>query len=98
MNETNAHPPALTNRDRDEIFGLGFDGDDPKNVRWAFVIAVTLHAVLFSLHLPEMSVRAEAPERERLVFEVERFRPPPPERQELMPQELPRDRGSHCDA
>lgn len=74
-----------------EIAGLtGLDDDDSNSVRWAFVIAVALHAVLFSLHLPETAVRAEAPKKEPVVVvRSDRFRPPPPTEQQVIPQQLP---------
>jgi protein TonB len=75
---------------QEDLFGLGLEYEDPKNVRWALVIAIGLHAVLFSLNLPGAPMRAEA-ERKKPHFVVRAtpYKPPPVEQQQLMPERLP---------
>lgn len=74
---------AAATLDQNDIIGIsGFDEDDRAGIRWAFAIAIALHAVLFSLHLPGLAARAAEPERPRdYVVIADRFAPPPPEEQ-----------------
>ena len=60
---------------------------DRRNVRWALVVAVALHALFFRLPLPE-TVAAEAETRKPIVFPIQtaRFNPPPPREQQMIPE------------
>lgn len=60
---------------------------DRRNVRWAFVVAVVLHALFFRLQLPE-TVAAEPQIRKPIVFPIQtaRFSPPPPREQQTIPE------------
>lgn len=81
---------AAATLDPNSTVGItGFDEDDRSGTRWAFAIAVVLHAILFSLHLPGLVARATEPERPReYVVIADKFAPPPPQEQERLPELL----------
>lgn len=85
------HPAPAADGAPDLVGLTGLEDEDRKHVRSALTIAVALHAVLFSLDLPGMPTRTQ-PREARRAFPVQptRYRPRPPEPQELIPQELPR--------
>jgi TonB family protein len=58
--------------------------EDNKKLRWAILIAVAAHVVLFLIHLPEMiNEPVKAAEKPKVyVVQQVRFKPPPPQQQQ----------------
>ena len=83
----------MQSRDRDTLTTWAEEtGSDRRNVRWAIIVALAIHALFFRLQLPE-SVAAEVRPPGRVVCELAfppRFQPPPPREQLLLPRERAR--------
>jgi len=60
------------------------DAEDNRKLKWAILIAVVLHFILFLIHLPEMTAAAFKPAEKPKVYVVQqiRFKPPPPQQQQ----------------
>ena len=59
---------------------------DRRNTRWALVVAVAVHALLFRLQLPEnAAAEPPAPGRVHFLVQTPRFAPPPPRPQRQIP-------------
>lgn len=68
-------------------FALEYE-EDRKTMRWALGFAILFHAVLFFIHLPEMTKAETPPADKKKVYVVQqvRFKPPPPKQKQEIPQ------------
>ena len=63
------------------------DSQDRKAMRYAFVAAAILHAVLFILKFPELAAQTGEQKKQKVyVVQQVRFRPPPPEQKQEIPK------------
>ena len=63
-------------------------GRDRRNTRWAVIVAIAVHAVFFSLQLPETDAAVHEPTRQPVILVQEtRFEPPPPREQQTVPEQ-----------
>jgi len=62
------------------------DAEDNRKLKWAIVIAVVLHVILFIIKLPDLASAAIKPAEKPKVYVVQqiRFKPPPPQQQEML--------------
>jgi len=61
---------------------------DKKTLRWAYGIAIVLHAVLFIINLPTFAGETKVVRQKPKVFVIQqvRFKPPPPQQEQQIPK------------
>lgn len=69
-------------------FLLSEDEEDKKTMRWAFGVALLVHAILFVINFPEFTSAEPPPAEKKKVYVVQqvRFKPPPPQQKQEIPQ------------
>lgn len=66
-------------------------GRDRRNVRWAVITAVVIHALVFRLELPETAAAEPPPPRPTIrLLPSPRFQPPLPREQQTLPEQRTR--------
>jgi protein TonB len=61
---------------------------DKKTLRWAYGIAIVLHAILFAINLPTFATETKVVKQKPKVFVIQqvRFKPPPPQQEQQIPK------------
>lgn len=91
-NETNPRTPQTRNDEPGLPWFAQEEQDDKTTLRWAWAVAVALHAILLAVQLPELAANEPPPPEEAKVYVVEqvRFKQPPPPPEQKLPK--PRER------
>lgn len=89
-NERNSRTPQTRNDEPGLPWFAQEEQDDKTTLRWAWAVALALHAVLLAVQLPELAANEPPPPEKAKVYVVEQVRfkqPPPPKTPELPPLE-----------